>query len=105
MARGHLKLAGEGGTQSYYEAMTTAAIRASQESALTSLVARFGEGDASGKQPDPSRSFVGKNHWLGLDRVSGARTGVLSAAAGQTADGPDHHVMIAKNPATEPHAR
>ena len=52
-----------------------------------------------------SQSFVGENHRLGLDRVSGARTGVLSAAAGQTADGPDHHVMIAKNLATEPHAR
>jgi len=105
MARGHLKLAREGGTQSDYEATTTTAIRASQESALTNLVARFGEGDASGKQPDPSRSFVGKNHWLGLDRVSGARTGVHSAAAGQAADSPDYLIMIAKNLAAEPQAR
>ena len=44
--KGHLKLAGESGTQSDYEAMTTAAGRASREAALARLVARFGEGDA-----------------------------------------------------------
>lgn len=44
--KGHLKLAGERGTQSDYDAMTTAAGRASREAALTRLVARFGEGDA-----------------------------------------------------------
>lgn len=40
--KGHLKLAGEGGTQSEYEAMTTAAGWAAREAAL----ARLGEGDA-----------------------------------------------------------
>ena len=44
--KGHLKLAGESGTKSDYEAMTEAASRASREAALARLVARFGEGDA-----------------------------------------------------------
>ena len=44
--KGHLKLAGEGGTRSDYEAMTTATSRASRESTLANLVSRFGEIDA-----------------------------------------------------------
>jgi predicted RecB family nuclease len=44
--KGHLKLAGEGGTKSDYEVMTAAARAASREQAIASLVARFGEGDA-----------------------------------------------------------
>jgi predicted RecB family nuclease len=44
--KGHLKLAGESGTPSDYEAMTTAARQVSRESALAKLAARFGEGDA-----------------------------------------------------------
>ena len=44
--KGHLKLAGETGTKSDYEAMTRAARPASREAALARLVARFGEGDA-----------------------------------------------------------
>jgi predicted RecB family nuclease len=43
--KGHLKLAGESGTRSDYEAMTAAARQASREQALAELVARFGEGD------------------------------------------------------------
>ena len=45
-SKGHLKLAGEVGTRSDYEAMTTAARAASREQALAKLVARFGEGAA-----------------------------------------------------------
>jgi len=59
----------------------------------------------AGKQPESSRPFVRENHWLGLDRVGGPHASVLSAAAGKAADGPDLHVMIAENLATEPHAR
>jgi len=44
--KGHLKLAGEGGIQSDYDAMTTAAARASREAAIAKLVYRFGDGDA-----------------------------------------------------------
>src|SRR5579862_3643090 len=44
--KGHLKLAGESGTRSDYEAMTATARQASREQALAELVARFGEGDA-----------------------------------------------------------
>jgi predicted RecB family nuclease len=44
--KGGLKLAGEDGTKSDYEVMTTAASQASREAALAKLVARFGEGDA-----------------------------------------------------------
>ena len=44
--KGHLKLAGESGTPSEYEAMTAAAGQASREAALAKLVARFGSGDA-----------------------------------------------------------
>jgi predicted RecB family nuclease len=43
--KGHLKLTGESGTRSDYEAMTAAAKAASQEEAVTMLVARFGQGD------------------------------------------------------------
>jgi predicted RecB family nuclease len=44
--KGHLKLAGEAGTRSDYEAMTTAAGAASREQAVAKLVARSGEGAA-----------------------------------------------------------
>src|SRR5260370_3303781 len=45
--KGHLKLAGECGIKSDYEAMTTAARQASREKAVVNLAARFGEGDAN----------------------------------------------------------
>src|SRR5262245_1976916 len=41
--KGHLKLAGEVGTTSDYEAMTSAARAASREQAIAKLVARSGE--------------------------------------------------------------
>jgi predicted RecB family nuclease len=44
--KGHLKLAGESGPRSDYEAMTTAASQASREASLAKLVAGFGGGDA-----------------------------------------------------------
>jgi predicted RecB family nuclease len=44
--KGHLKLAGEVGTRSDYEAMTAAAGAASREQALARLVIRLGEGAA-----------------------------------------------------------
>src|SRR5260370_17475875 len=43
--KGHLKLAGESGIKSDYEAMTTAARQASREEAVAKLAARSGEGD------------------------------------------------------------
>jgi predicted RecB family nuclease len=43
--KGHLKLAGERGTESDYEAMTVATTAASREATLAKLVARFGDGD------------------------------------------------------------
>ncbi len=43
--KGHLKLAGKRGTPSDYERMTTAAMQASREQAVASLVTRFGNGD------------------------------------------------------------
>jgi predicted RecB family nuclease len=44
--KGHFKLAGEGGTPSDYETMTTAARQASRIAAVAKLVARFGGCDA-----------------------------------------------------------
>jgi predicted RecB family nuclease len=44
--KGHLKLVGESGTKSDYEAMTEAASQASRELSLAGLVARYGEGNA-----------------------------------------------------------
>jgi predicted RecB family nuclease len=44
--KGHLKLVGEAGTKSDYEAMTEAASRASRELSLAVIVARRGEGNA-----------------------------------------------------------
>jgi len=44
--KGHLKLTGESGTQSDYEAMTTAARQTSRKEAVAILVARFGGCDA-----------------------------------------------------------
>ena len=43
--KGHLKLAGENGTPSDYETMTTGARTSSREQAITRLVTRFGEGN------------------------------------------------------------
>jgi hypothetical protein len=40
--KGHLKLAGESGTRSGYEAITTAARAASRDQAIAKLVARSG---------------------------------------------------------------
>src|SRR5262249_40105033 len=44
--KGRLKLAGEDGNKSDYEAMITAARQASREAAVAKLVARLGEGDS-----------------------------------------------------------
>src|SRR5262249_31944128 len=44
--KGHLKLAGESGTPSDYETLTTAARQGAREQAGAGLVARLGEGDA-----------------------------------------------------------
>src|SRR3954467_12222243 len=44
--KGYLKLVGETGTKSDYEAMTVAVSQASREEALAKLVTRFGENDA-----------------------------------------------------------
>src|SRR5712692_2282956 len=44
--KGHLKLAGETGTQSDYAAMTVAARSSSREEALVGLVSRSDEGDS-----------------------------------------------------------
>jgi hypothetical protein len=44
--KGHLKLVGETGTKSDYEAMTEAASRASRELTLAGIIARYGEGNA-----------------------------------------------------------
>src|SRR4051794_39745221 len=44
--KGHMKVVGETGTKSDYEAMTEAARRSSREVALAGIVARFGEGNA-----------------------------------------------------------
>jgi predicted RecB family nuclease len=44
--KGHLKLGGESGTRSDYEAMSAAVTQASREQAIAELVARFGGGDA-----------------------------------------------------------
>ena len=44
--KGHLKLVGETGTKSDYEAMTEAARRASRELSLAGIVARYGESSA-----------------------------------------------------------
>src|ERR1700686_833067 len=44
--KGHLKLVGETGTKSDYEAMTEAASRASRELSLTELLVRYREGNA-----------------------------------------------------------
>jgi hypothetical protein len=43
--KGHLKLAGQAGTPSDYEAMMSAAKAGSREVALAKLVTRFGQGD------------------------------------------------------------
>ena len=44
--KGYLKLVGETGTKSDYEAMTEAASQASREVSLAGIVARYGEGNA-----------------------------------------------------------
>jgi predicted RecB family nuclease len=46
--KGHLKLVGETGTESDYEALTEAASRSSRDLSLAGLVARYGESDACG---------------------------------------------------------
>src|SRR5207248_3246244 len=43
--KGYLKLVGEVGTKSDYVTMTEATRRASRESSLAGIVARYGEGD------------------------------------------------------------
>src|SRR5262245_30444507 len=78
--KGHLKLAGQAGVVSDYEAMTLAAGRASRQAALANLVARLGEGDAYRgaaltadrlKGPDDLRGAGGE----GDAREKGAKAG------------------------------
>jgi predicted RecB family nuclease len=64
--KGHLKLAGESGTISDYEAMTTAARASSREQALTRLAARFGDG-AAGRGVAVTAALLGQGASFLLD--------------------------------------
>jgi predicted RecB family nuclease len=99
--KGHLKLAGERGTPSDYETMTTAARQASREEALAKLVARFGEGDSCrGVSVTSARLKQGTpllaDATLEDDGMS-LRLDALKRASGASKVGDHHYVPVLHN--------
>src|SRR5947209_2674928 len=99
--KGHLKLAGESGTKSDYEAMTDAASRASREAALAKLAACLGEGDGSrGKSVTASMLQQGPPLLLDIDLEDEAlslRFDGLKRADGASKLGDHHYVPVLHN--------
>jgi predicted RecB family nuclease len=100
--KGHLKLAGESGTKSDYEAMTTAASQDSREAALAKLVVRFGDGDACRgvrvtsamlKQGAPLLADAELE-----DNVMSIRFDALKRADGASMLGDHHYLPVLHNP-------
>jgi predicted RecB family nuclease len=94
--KGHLKLTGESGTHSDYEAMTTAARRASREEAVARLVARFDEGDAC-REMAVTAAMLKEGKTLLADAEFADEGLSLRFDALKRADGPskagDHHYL------------
>jgi predicted RecB family nuclease len=94
--KGHLKLTGESGTPSDYEAMTTAARQASREEAVAKLAARFGEGDAC-REMAVTAATLKQGETLLVDAELEDEGMSLRFDALKRADGPskvgDHHYL------------
>ena len=100
--KGCLKLSGESGTKSDYEAMTVAASQASRETALAKLVLRFGDGGACRgirvtsailKQGTPLLVDVELE-----DDVMSIRFDALKRADGASTLGDHHYLPVLHNP-------
>jgi predicted RecB family nuclease len=94
--KGHLKLAGAAGTQSDYEAMTTAAGRASREVALATLIARFHEDETCRGLPATAATLQKGTSFL-ADAVLESQGLSLRFDGLERRDGPsqlgDHHYL------------
>src|SRR5206468_7589571 len=94
--KGHLKLAGEAGTRSDYEAMTTAAKAASRERAIAKLLARSGDGADCGGAAVTVATLRGGQPLLPdaklEDEVLSLRFDALKLAPGPSRPG-DHHFL------------
>src|SRR4051794_20534990 len=99
--KGHLKLAGESGTKSDYEAMTAAARQASRGEALAKLVARFGGGEACrGAAAPPSVLKQGAPLLADVDLEDeglSLRFDALKRADGTSRLGDHHYVPVLHN--------
>jgi predicted RecB family nuclease len=99
--KGYLKLTGQGGTISDYEAMTAAARRASREQAIAELVARFSEDDAC-RRSDISAATLKQGVPLLADAVLQNDTvslmfDALKRAEGASGVGDYHYVPVLHN--------
>jgi predicted RecB family nuclease len=94
--KGHLKLTGESGTHSDYEAMTTAARRAAREDAIARLAARFDEGDTC-REMAVTAATLKQGKTLLVDAELEDEDLSLRFDALKRADGPskaeDHHYL------------
>jgi predicted RecB family nuclease len=99
--KGHLRLTGESGTPSDYEAMTAAARAASQEQAVARLVARFGDGHACrGLAVTAAVLKQGAPLLAGAPLEDGAlslRFDALKRAEGASALGGHHYLPVLHN--------
>jgi len=94
--KGHLKLAGESGTHSDYETMSTAARETAREEAIAKLAARFGEGDAC-RETAVTAATLKQGKTLLVDAELEDEGLSLRFDALKRADGPskvgDHHYL------------
>jgi predicted RecB family nuclease len=100
--KGRLRLAGESGTKSDYEAMTTAASQTSRETALAKLVVRFGDGDACrGMRVTSAMLKQGAPLLVDAeleDDVMSIRFDALKQADGASMLGDHHYLPVLHNP-------
>src|SRR4051812_23363482 len=99
--KGHLKLTGESGTPSDYEAMTTQARQVSRELAVAKLVSRFGEPDACREIPVTATTLKqGKTLLVDAelaDEGLSLRFDALKRADGASKLGDHHYVPVLHN--------
>ena len=99
--KGYLKLMGERGTQSDYEAMITAAGQESREAALTTLVSRFGQSDPCRDVPATTDTLKKRAPLLAdvtlEDEDVSLRLDALKRADGTSKLGEHHYLPVLHN--------
>jgi hypothetical protein len=107
--KGHLHLAGDSGTPSDYETMTTAQRQVSRGQAVARLVARFGQGDAGWERTATAAVLKQGTPFLADvdlgDEVLSLRCEALKRAEGASKLGDHHYVPVLHGDGWSPDAR